>query len=757
MPLTFAEVIFPQRLTQSFTYRIPTSWHDALNVGHWVLAPFGKTVRPGFVVAMSQNPPDDTFSVDKIRDLEDHLTSTPDDDIDPTLIGLAEWMANYYIAPLGLCFKLIQPPHLPFQYASRFRITPLGQQAIDRGRLSVLRKTILDALNKRGKGLTLPTIKKLVPTASRIVIQLKRQKWIEEVRTYTVPSTLEEPSHLASKGLNSIAKNRPHQRAESLPSPRWWKDFQVRLKRKSFSEYFTDTSSTNLSRLLVQLIRETLDQKRNALVVFPDMAQATFWANFLRENLGTNVCIFHSGLSKTTQMKEWRAIHKGTYQIVVGTRSSVFVPLPSLGLIFLSKEDAASYKEEQAPHYHTREVARERAHLSRAIFLLHSPHPSLETVHHFTAIAKTKNEFSFSTPEKTPTIQVVDHLQIPYGTTLSDEMRKGIEQALSSGGGAVIFHNRKGFSSSVVCRDCGMSSQCENCRVPYKLLTTPPIMRCPYCAKSESIPLICPNCSSSRLEPSSFGTERLEQELRREFPEAKVGRMDRDYVKTESAAQNFRDQFKKGMLQIIVGTEMLFHGVPLAPVRFIGIPFADTGLHLPDFRSAERLYHHLQSVINLASTSEKPAHIVLQTRLPVHHVMQAVTQQEPFLFYNHELAFRQAVCYPPFVHFIQTTVSGKDQSLVQEAARQWVQVMASQVTQLSSRQSSHLTTETSILGPIPSQTFKHRHVFRETILFKVSDLRYSKPAIRRTYEIMSQNTLFKGVLFGINVDPVEVL
>ena len=273
---------------------------------------------------------------------------------------------------------------MPFQSTSRLRITPLGQQAIERGRLSVLRKTILDTLNKKPKGLTLPTIKKLVPTANRIVIQLKRQKWIEEVRTYAVPSTIKKPSRPARTGLKSIDKNRPLEKPDSLPLPIWWKDFQLKLNQKSFGEYFSDTFGTHLSHLLVQLIRETLDQKQNALVVFPDRAQATFWADFLRENLGANVCIFHSGLSKTAQMKEWETIRQGNYQIVVGTRSSVFVPLPSLGLIFLSKEDDLSYKEEQAPHYHTREVARERARLSRAIFLLHSPHPSLETVHHFT-------------------------------------------------------------------------------------------------------------------------------------------------------------------------------------------------------------------------------------------------------------------------------------------------------------------------------------------------------------------------------------
>jgi len=170
MPPIFAEVIFPQRVSQSFTYRVPAPWHESLKVGHWVLAPFGRTARPGFVVTMSEHPSDPTLPENRIRELEEHLTTSSDFDVDPTLIALAEWMADYYIAPLGVCFQLIQPPRLPFKTSSRLQITPLGQQAMERGRLSDSAKTLLEALNRRAKGLTLASLKKVVTTASTTVL-----------------------------------------------------------------------------------------------------------------------------------------------------------------------------------------------------------------------------------------------------------------------------------------------------------------------------------------------------------------------------------------------------------------------------------------------------------------------------------------------------------------------------------------------------------------------------------------------------------
>jgi primosomal protein N' (replication factor Y) (superfamily II helicase) len=755
MPQTFADVIFPQRLTQSFTYQVPSSWQDALQVGHWVLAPFGRTSRPGFVVSLFNGPLNPTIPLDKIRELDEHLTSESELDLDPTLIALAKWMADYYISPLGVCFQLIQPPQLPFKTTSRLRITPSGQQALERGRLADTAKNLLAVLNQKPKGLTLQTLKKTVSTASTSLTQLKRQKWVEEVHMYTVPS-ISESTIIKSKEKPRVSgKKFAHKETVDITHPAWWKDFQRHLKQSSFGEFFTDAIGRSFTTLLLHSIRETLDQKRTALFILPDIFQVMPWAHTLGADLGVEIGVYHSGVSAPLRMKTWQAITRGRYPVVVGTRMSVFAPIPDLGLICLSHEEDSTFKDEQAPYYHAREVARERARLRQATLLLHSPHPSLETVHHFSSTTPPNPE-SFKSTGKQRSVQVVDHLQIPYGTTISDELRQGIDQALSAGGGVIIFHNRKGFSSSLVCRDCGMTGQCERCQVPLRLLTSPPHMRCPYCGKKESVPIVCPECSGSHLEPGGFGTERLEQELRREFPDAKVGRLDRNNVRTEADARNIREQFTKGTIQILVGTEMVFHGAALSPVRFVGIPYADSGLHLPDFRSAERLYHHLQSAIHLVTDRSLPNQVVIQTRLPSHHVMQAMAQQQPSIFYDHELAFREAVGYPPLIHFIQMTISGTNQVMVQDAAKRWVQTLASQLASHPSNRKSHLAVETTILGPIASHALTHRRMFRENILFKAADLEQARTVTRRTYETIATDKQHKGLQFGIIVDPMDM-
>lgn len=759
MPSTFADVVFPHQLHQSYTYRIPDNW-EALKVGDWVLAPFGHKVRPGFVINISTTPSDPSLPDHRIRLLDHHFPSPPTFHIDPIFIDLVQWMADYYLAPIGICFSLIQPPLPPFRIVSRYRLTMLGQKALERGRLSAWSTTILTALKQHSKGLTLQTLKKLAAGVPINMAQLKRQKWVEEAYSYPIASPLLRLSKGASPGSQDSKPKRERerrQRIEPLAPPPWWNDFLHCLHKNEFAEFFTDARGDQFLTLLRQSIRKTSSQHRRVLVIFPDMKQATAWAATLRETLDTEIGIYHSGLPEPVRIKEWVAIRSGQYQVVVGTRLAVLAPLSSVGLIIVCHEEDPSYKEEQRPYYHAREVARARARLTNAILVLHSPHPSLETVYHFSSTSGHKILPSERLTMNPPSIVLVDQHHIPYGTLLSKEMKEGIEQALSLKGGIVIFHNRKGFSPSIVCGDCGMGVQCETCQVHYQLRSSPPLLSCPYCGQKAEVPTICTACSGSRLEPTGYGTERIEHELRQEFPHAIIGRMDRNTVRTDTAAQILLDQFRRGLIHVLICTEMVFHVGPLSPVRFVGIPYADAGLHLPDFRSAERLYHHLQSAVALITDGITPSAMVIQTRLPTHHVMQAVVTQRPSLFYEHELAFRQAVGYPPYLHLIHMTVTGNDRFLTQQAAQEWVQALATHIAHDSHRDISPSHNGFSILGPLSSHTRRRRLMYRETILFKTQDLQKIGPSIRRTYDTLASNKSYKGLKFGMNVDPMDVL
>ena len=285
----------------------------------------------------------------------------------------------------------------------------------------------------------------------------------------------------------------------------------------------------------------------------------------------------------------------------------------------------------------------------------HAPYPTLETVHRFAHDEESQRAFARqSTPHP---VQVISLQETPFGTMFSDALQDGMEQALQQGGGIVIYHNRKGFSSSITCRDCGTAPQCPRCRIPLGLRQSQ--LRCSYCGQAEPIPSACPVCSGIRLEPVGFGTERLEEELHRLYPNAVIARYDGNTIRSEAAAARIREQFSRGRTHVVVGTELLFQASPFTPVRCVGIPYADAGLHVPDFRSSERVFHHLQQAVDLL-TPGLLGSAIIQTRLPSHPAMHAIGQQQPDLFYDHELAFRRLVGYPPFGQLIQLHVSGED-------------------------------------------------------------------------------------------------
>jgi primosomal protein N' (replication factor Y) len=270
-------------------------------------------------------------------------------------------------------------------------------------------------------------------------------------------------------------------------------------------------------------------------------------------------------------------------------------------------------------------------------------------------------------------------------------------------------------------------------------------LACRYCGAAQPIPDTCPICRSARVEPIGSGTERLEEEVRRRFPDARIGRLDRDTARTSEQAAHLRVSIAGGRLDLLVGTQLLFQGVPITPVGFVGIPHADTGLHRPDFRSAERTYHALRDAVALARTDGQ---VVLQTTLPDHHVIAAVAQGNPEHFYEQELAFRHALDYPPFAHLISLCVSGKTEAAVRSAAERW----ASAVKDHGGKGPGPFT----VLGPIPASVERVRGRHRWQILVKSADGDAARRSVQATLGKMEAATEHRRLKFDVDVDPVEL-
>lgn len=735
-------------------------------MGQWILAPFGPRHKPGLVVSLTDDATPATVHPKKIRDL--HLIISSQWDLDPNLIALSQWMADYYLAPIGTCMALIQPPQFPFRRTVRWTITRQGHQRLETTRGGTATYTILTALAKRPKGLAPSTIDQLVNNPSPILRTLKRQRWIQEQENWS-----ERPIHggpaltsPAKGGLeisedesldfrvcgndNGPAKVRLEVSDDAPAHPSWWNRFRERLAAKRFGEILVHERSH--VPLLANVIQATLANQRTALVLTPNINRSLHVAACLRGRVGGRIGEFHSGLSEKRRIQEWHAVKRGHYAVVVGTRSALFLPLPALGCLWVEQEEDPSYKEEAGPHYHAREVARQRASLDQAVLVYHSSHPTLETVHHFGSRATVPQSFPAQRQETANAVHVVNLQEMPFGTIFSDVLRQGIEKALEREGGILVYHNRKGFSSSFTCRECGTAPSCTRCHVPFRLHQSR--LLCPYCGQAECIPTVCPSCSGTTLEPFGFGTERLEEELNRWYPHAAIGRYDGDAIKSESTARHVREQFRKGHVRILVGTQMLFHASPLGLVRCVAVPYADAGLHLPDFRSSERVFHHLRQAVDLL-TPGPDGSAIIQTRLPFHHAMHAVSTQQPQLFYDHELAFRRMAGYPPFGLLIQLEVSGKDRAETEAAANLWAHRLTTQRAHMISQGDATPQEHDAILGPLPSRGPTSPKRQRYHLLLKFKDGIAARTLVRHTLEQMTGEKTYRQVTFGVNVDPLD--
>ena len=557
-----------------------------------------------------------------------------------------------------------------------------------------------------------------------------------------LPGAREAPrTRRASPQRQEITASIPPTGSFQLPAaeaPPWWPRFQAALSRHSHETFLIEDTPPRRWAIILEAVDCALREKKPVLLISPEIRRASALAALSLRRWPGRVAQLHSDLPPAARACEWRRIQTGAADIVIGTRSAVFAPLRAPGLICVDDEDDSSLKEEREPHYHAREVALMRARQHGAVLLLGTAHPSVDTQQH-------TDTHSTHRATSQATIRLIDLRQTPPRTLLSEPMLAGIRAALDANTGAILFANRKGFASALHCRDCGASPACPQCSVSLTLYKRANRLTCRYCGASHAIPDACPTCRSSRLEPVGSGTERLEEELRRLFPDARIGRLDRDTARTPEQAARFRNGIAAGELDVLIGTQLLFQGMPIQPVGFVGISYADTGLHRPDFRSAERTYHALRDAVGLARPDGQ---VVLQTILPDHHVIASIAAGDPTRFYEQELAFRRALGYPPFAHLISLCVSGKTEATVHAAAERW----AAAVKEHGRKYPGVVT----ILGPIPATVERLRGRHRWQILVKSPDADAARKSVQATLEKMQASKESRGLKLDVIVDPLEM-
>jgi primosomal protein N' (replication factor Y) len=423
------------------------------------------------------------------------------------------------------------------------------------------------------------------------------------------------------------------------------------------------------TEVYMRSVQETLARGKTAIVLVPEIALTLWVGRQCRAWFGARfegVAVLHSALSDVERAREWWRVRRGEARVVVGTRSAVFAPLENLGLIIVDEEQENSFKQEETPRYHGRDVAIVRAKMENAVALLGSATPSLETYHHarngkyelLTLASRVANRSMAS-------VEIVDmreDFQRTHQTNpISSALRAGIQECLKQGTQALVLINRRGYSWSVLCRSCGASVQCANCSISMTYHKHRNRLECHYCGSIQSVPKVCPKCESKYVYFFGEGSEHLEERLRKEFPGARVARLDRDTARTKRQYQETLGAFAGGALDILVGTQMLAKGHDFQRVTLVGVISADSSLHLPDFRAAERTFQLLTQVAGRAGRGELAGRVLIQTYYPEHYAIQDAVRQDYGSFFEREMRFRRMMQYPPFTSLANVIV--RDTSL----------------------------------------------------------------------------------------------
>ncbi|GKT02611.1 primosomal protein N' [Furfurilactobacillus entadae] len=768
---TIAEVIVDVPTMQTnrpYTYLVPETLVDAVEPGMRVSVPFGKGGREvgGMVVGVQSTVDQDESFGGPLKPLAKLLDLAPV--LNAELMQLSDWLAQKTFAfristlqtmlPAALKTKNhkllvvdgeISEPTLAGLFDDQGRLdfteASLTPEVIDQ-LAQLQRQGVLHADYQVENKAKVKTATWVVSTLTPAQINeqlaqtranaLKQQRVLERLRDCQTPQALHEllqDERLSRADFTAAVKKgwatfterevyREPYAAKTVPptSPLTLQPAQQTAvtaittavtAAKPTTFLLEGVTGSGKTEVYLQSIAAALKQGKTALMLVPEIALTPQMVNRVRGRFGQQVAVLHSGLSKGEKYDEWRRIERHEATVVVGARSAAFAPLTNLGLIIMDEEHETSYKQDDNPRYHARDVLAWRAQFHNAPLVLGSATPSLES----RARAERGVYEQLVLPERInhqplPSTQIIDmrdQLKAHTESNFSTQMLAALKQRLERGEQSVLMLNRRGFSSFVMCRDCGFVLKCPNCDISLVLHMDTHAMKCHYCGHEEAIPRICPNCHSHRISYYGSGTEKVAAELTTLLPDARIIRMDVDTTRRKGMHEMLLTAFGNHEADILLGTQMIAKGLDYPDVTLVGVLNADTALGLPDFRASERTFQLLTQVSGRAGRADKPGEVLIQTFNPDHYAIQLAKSQDYERFFRVEMGIRHMGNYPPYFYTVLITASDQDEN-----------VAAKKMFALHEQLAKQLAPETIILGPTPRSIARVNNRYYYQIVLK---------------------------------------
>lgn len=798
------------RTNRPFDYRVPDYLQPLIRAGSRVIVPFGPRKLQGYVVELLDET--SVGATDRLRDVEQVLDDTPP--LSPELLKLGEWMSRQYLCPWvtavqamipavlkgkaekwltatelldeqscgrsPLLWELLRKRHLPLsevekQFPDEYTLVPgwigsglLSTEYQVRDRVTKKQQTFVSchlapaaieeaiaSLPKRAEQMKACLAHFLRHGEQAVSMQTVQQEW--GISRATVKS-------LEAKGLLTVeqvevyrdpyAQRRFAASEKPAFTPRQQEVLEPILhsiQQESYASYLLHgVTGSGKTEVYLEAIEHTLARGREAIFLVPEISLTPQMVERFKSRFGADVAVLHSALSQGERYDEWRKIIRRQVKVVVGARSAIFAPFENVGLIVIDEEHESSYKQEETPRYHAREVALWRAKENGAVLLMGSATPSLETY----ALATRGRYGLLEMPDRVgnrpmPQVHVVDmreELQAENRSMFSRKLHELIADRLAKQEQMVIFLNRRGFSTFVMCRSCGYTLRCVHCDISLTYHKTNHTARCHYCGYTIQQPAHCPECQSEHIRFFGTGTQKVEEELAKLFPGIRVIRMDVDTTSRKGSHEELLDKFRRGQGDVLLGTQMIAKGLDFPRVTLVGVIAADTSLHLPDFRAAEKTFQLLTQVGGRAGRHELAGDVVIQTYTPEHYSIVHATRHDYPAFYREEMMQRRRTGYPPYFRLVLITFSHEEVPIVVRAAH----VVGDHLRQ-------RIAETTVLLGPVASPIARVKDRFRFQIMLKYRDEPNLAELLAQATAAFEEWNKQQKVLMTIDVDPYVLL
>ncbi|MEW6388701.1 MAG: primosomal protein N', partial [Thermodesulfobacteriota bacterium] len=582
---------------------------------------------------------------------------------------------------------------------------PLKSTALRR--LSPKALGILDYLRETGPA-PVRELNRLFPRCQGILKRLEKRGLVSISSRLSLRDPLEDQSFPLEPGAPTLVPDQEQARDAIVPG----------IRSRTFTPYLLHgVTASGKTEVYLAAAQEALALERQVLVLLPEIALTHPVAQEFRRRFGQRVALLHSGLSEAQRLDQWRRLALGQADIVVGARSAVFAPLPRLGLLVVDEEHDPSYKNEGGLPYQARDVALYRGKLAEAAVVLVSATPGINTFYQAQAGRyQYLNLARRVTPQALPEVQLIDLKKQRSGrglTVISPPLAAAMEEVMRRGEQALLFLNRRGYATVVFCLFCGKIFQCRHCSVALTQHHAQGSLTCHYCGYREALPERCPNCQSTAIKRYGVGTEKVEAEVRRLWPGARVARLDRDTAPHSGRGLKVFEDFSAGNLDILVGTQMITKGHHFPGVTLVGVIAADLSLFFPEFHAGERTFQLLAQVAGRAGRGEAPGRVLVQTYHPEHYVFENVETQDYQNFYESELKARRELGYPPFTRLALVRLSGVPEDAVARQAQRLADSLKAAL-----RRQRDLQSLVRVLGPAPAGLTKLKGRFRWQLLLK---------------------------------------